>query len=57
LRLDTGEGYAATAKAALANIKALLNHDALVGAVTPGLAFGTRLLSALPCVTVTDAAA
>ena len=57
LRLDTGEGYAATAEAALANIEALLSQDAIVGAVTPGLAFGAKLLSALPRVTITDVAA
>jgi len=53
-RLDTGEGYAATAVAALANIEALLNHR-LVGAMTPGLAFGARHLAAIPDVTITDA--
>lgn len=57
LRLDTGEGYAATAEAALANIEALLNHEVVAGAVTPGLAFGAKLLWALPHATITDAAA
>lgn len=45
--LETGEGYAATADAALANIEALLTHD-LRGSFTPGLAFGSALLDRLP---------
>ena len=54
LRLDTGEGYAATAEAALANIEALLTRDAIAGAMTPGLAFGAGLLPALAHVTIAE---
>jgi len=52
-RLETGEGYAATAEAALANIEALFAHRP-EGAFTPGLAFGAAHLASLPRVEVTD---
>jgi short subunit dehydrogenase-like uncharacterized protein len=44
--LTTGEGYAATADAVLANLEALLIRD-LRGSFTPGLAFGSALLDSL----------
>jgi short subunit dehydrogenase-like uncharacterized protein len=55
-QLETGEGYAASAEAALANVEALF-EDSKSGAFTPALAFGAHLLKALPGATVTDLAA
>jgi short subunit dehydrogenase-like uncharacterized protein len=52
-QLETGEGYAATAEAALANIEALFAHRPK-GAFTPGLAFGSAHLASLPRVGITD---
>jgi len=52
-QLETGEGYAATAEAALANIEALFAQRP-EGAFTPGLAFGAAHLASLPRVRITD---
>lgn len=51
-RLETGEGYQASAEAALVNVEALIARP-IAGAFTPGLAFGPQLLSSLGAV-VTD---
>jgi short subunit dehydrogenase-like uncharacterized protein len=51
--LETGEGYAATARAALANVEALFERN-LAGAFSPALAFGAAHVSAIPGVTLTD---
>lgn len=45
--LETGEGYAATAAAALATVEALLEAPDLRGAYTPGGAFGADLIARL----------
>jgi short subunit dehydrogenase-like uncharacterized protein len=52
-RLETGEGYAGTAEAAIANVEALLARD-LIGAFTPARAFGADHVLAIPGVRVTD---
>jgi short subunit dehydrogenase-like uncharacterized protein len=52
-RLDTGEGYASTAHAALANIEALFTRK-LAGAFTPARAFGAGHVLTIPGVSVTD---
>jgi short subunit dehydrogenase-like uncharacterized protein len=52
-RLDMGEGYALTGRAALANIEALFTRR-LAGAFTPARAFGARHVLAIPGVTLTD---
>lgn len=52
-QLETGEGYAAAAEAALANAETLLSRE-LRGAFTPGSAFGVALLSRLPNAAVTE---
>jgi short subunit dehydrogenase-like uncharacterized protein len=52
-QLETGEGYAAAAEAALANAEGLLSRN-LLGAFTPGSAFGVALLSLLPNAVVTE---
>lgn len=51
-RLDTGEGYAATASAALANAEALLERSDLRGSLTPGAAFGPAVLGGIPDTTI-----
>lgn len=43
--LETGEGYAETAKAAVANVEELLSHRSLSGSFTPAAAFGYALLN------------
>ena len=53
VQLETGEGYAATAEAALVNIEAVLAQRP-EGAFTPGLAFGARHLASLPRVRITN---
>jgi short subunit dehydrogenase-like uncharacterized protein len=52
-RLETGEGYASTAHAAVANIEALFARP-LAGAFTPAQAFGAAHVLRVPGVTVTD---
>jgi short subunit dehydrogenase-like uncharacterized protein len=52
-QLETGEGYAATAEAALANIEALFAHRP-EGPSPPGLVFGAAHLASLPRVGITD---
>jgi short subunit dehydrogenase-like uncharacterized protein len=52
-RLETGEGYAATAAAAITNVEALLARP-LVGVHTPALAFGAAHVRTIPGVQVTD---
>jgi short subunit dehydrogenase-like uncharacterized protein len=54
-RLETGEGLAATARAALANVEALLARR-LAGAFSPAPAFGTAHVSTIPGVNLTDLA-
>lgn len=51
--LETGEGYAATASAAVAAVEAL-SRQSLTGAFTPGSAFGARFLGDLPGVSVRE---
>ncbi|WP_034995553.1 saccharopine dehydrogenase family protein [Beijerinckia mobilis] len=45
--LETGEGYAETAKATLVNVEKMLSHDGLAGSFTPASAFGYALLDQL----------
>ena len=52
-RLETGEGYAATAAAAIANVEALFARPP-VGVVTPAQAFGAAHVLTIPGVEVTD---
>lgn len=52
-RLDTGEGYALTARAAIANVEALCARK-LVGAFTPARAFGARHVLTIPGVSLVD---
>jgi short subunit dehydrogenase-like uncharacterized protein len=52
-RLETGEGYAATAAAAITNVEALLARPP-VGVFTPALAFGAAHVLTIPGVQVTD---
>lgn len=52
-RLDTGEGYEATARAALANIEALLDRR-LAGAFTPASAFGADHVRGIEGVRMAD---
>jgi short subunit dehydrogenase-like uncharacterized protein len=52
-RLETGEGYAATASAAITNVEALFSRP-LVGVLTPAQAFGAAHLLTIPQVEVTD---
>jgi len=46
--LETGEGYRASARAAIANVEALLATPDLQGAWTPAAAFGTGILDGIP---------
>ena len=52
-RLETGEGYAFTARAALANIEALFTRK-LAGAFTPARAFGAEHVLTIPGVRLID---
>jgi len=52
-RIDTGEGYALTARAAIANVEAL-SARRLVGAFTPARAFGARHVLSIPGVSLVD---
>jgi short subunit dehydrogenase-like uncharacterized protein len=52
-RLDTGEGYALTARAAIANVEALFARR-LVGAFTPARAFGARHVLTISGVSLVD---
>jgi len=52
-RIDTGEGYAATAAAAVSNVEALLARK-LAGAFTPASAFGASHVRTIPGVRLTD---
>jgi short subunit dehydrogenase-like uncharacterized protein len=52
-RLETGEGYAATAAAAITNVEALFARP-LVGVLTPAQAFGAAHVLTIPGVQVTD---
>jgi short subunit dehydrogenase-like uncharacterized protein len=52
-RLETGEGYASTACAAIVNVEALLTAD-LAGAFTPARAFGAQHLLSIEGVRLTD---
>jgi short subunit dehydrogenase-like uncharacterized protein len=52
-RLDAGEGYAFTARAAIANVEALFARK-LVGAFTPARAFGARHVLTIPGVRLVD---
>lgn len=52
-RLETGEGYASTAQAALANVEALMART-LAGAFTPARAFGAAHVLTIPGVRRVD---
>ena len=52
-RLETGEGYAATAAAAIANVEALFARPS-VGVLTPAQAFGAAHVLTIPGVQLTD---
>jgi short subunit dehydrogenase-like uncharacterized protein len=52
-RLDAGEGYAFTARAAIANVEALFARR-LAGAFTPARAFGARHVLTIPGVRLVD---
>lgn len=52
-RIETGEGYAATAAASVSNVEALLARK-LAGAFTPASAFGAAHVLTIPGVRLTD---
>jgi short subunit dehydrogenase-like uncharacterized protein len=52
-RLETGEGYAATAAAAITNVEALFSRP-LAGVFTPAHAFGADHVLTIPSVQMID---